>query len=123
MIDSETLSSLRSQNEKDKKQKVSGRWLFHSVMTFNVLSAVFYSFYGFILLLLSVFIYDSTVVLREYFFKYHMMKNFTKVPNGELIDTCYKYGTVENYYNLKDQYLFFKNYTNDLKVLMYDYNK
>jgi len=103
--------------EKDEFQKVDGRWLYHLVMVFNAISTVWYALYGFILLLLSVMLWDTTIVARDYFYNYGLMYNFTRIPNGELIDMCYQNGTVENYFNIREHYNFYLNYTSVLTHL------
>ena len=70
------------------------------------------------LLLFSVFLYDTTVVVRDYFFIYGKIKNFTKIANGEVIDMCYQNGTLEKYYHFRDQYNYFVNYNNIIDTLM-----
>ena len=76
--------------ETKKQNRVKFRWVFHIIVNFNIFSAIIMSMYSFVLILMSIVIYEGSTVIETYFIRDNKMDSFIDVPNGDLINGCMK---------------------------------
>lgn len=102
--------------------KVKGRWAFHLSINSNTCSSIFLGGYSFILVLLAIFTYETTMVMENKFFDGYHFSNFTFIPNGDLIDLCIRPnigGHVNDFFNFTyyyNYYTYMMDYTMEIKA-------
>jgi hypothetical protein len=102
--------------------RVKGRWAFHLSINSNSCSSIFLGGYSFILVLLAIFTYETTMVMENKFFDGYHFSNFTFVPHGDFVDLCIRPdigGHVNDYFNFTyyyNYYTYMMDYTLAIKA-------